>query len=435
MDSYDLSNLLLLADCADTRERYPRLTDEQNKRATFSKRSTTINTTEEAEQQQLPSTGDDQIPEQRVLADFDISLASSIPAPLAVDEPVVDEPKDPFAALAAYQPRTFDDDTQQLLDGNLGFLGDSNTSAAVLAEPDGNEVHDPPEQPQGESDAQGIIIPESTTLDTVLDKCSGKRRASEPSSLIKESVDPHVDDFLRRSGKLTEKRQKPDSTETKLSLFPVGMKTRAVMLVKSTASQKNTGQSPDKSLRNRVKKESEIKESVDSHVDDFLRRSGKLTEKRQKPDSTETKLSLFPVGMKTRAVMLVKSTASQKNTGQSPDESLRNRVTKETEKWIVRCAKDVRERYKCSYPNCGLAYTSISNLKTHIFSHIHISTYKCTYPECGDNRYFRDNTNLQRHLQLCHKKKKPHHCTLCDRRFGRSDIYKSHMFRAHDLKL
>ena len=288
-------------------------------------------------------------------------MASSIPAPLIVDELVVDEPEDPYAALAAYQPGTFDDDTQQPLEGNLGLVGDINTSEAALAELEWNDVHEPPEQPQGGSDAQGINIPESTTPDTVLDKCSGKRRASEPNSLIEESVDPHVGDFLRRSGKLTEKRQKPDSAETKLSLSPVGMKTRAVMLVKSTASQKNTGQIPDKSLRNRVKKESE--------------------------------------------------------------------------KWIVRCANDVRERYKCSYPNCGLAYTSISNLKTHIFSHIHISTYKCTYPECGDNRYFRDNTNLQRHLQLCHKKKKPRHCTLCDRRFGRSDSYKSHMFRAHELKL
>ena len=357
MDNYDLSNLLLLADCADTRERYPRLTDEQNRRATFSKRSATTTITEQAEQQQLPLTGDEQITEQRVLADFDISLASSIPAPLIVDEPVVNEPKDPFAALAAYQPRTFDNDTQQPLKGNLGFLGDSNTSEVVLAEPDGNEVHELPEQPQGESDAQGIIIPKSTTPDTVLDKCSGKRRASEPNSLSKESVDPHVDDFFRRSGKLTEKRQKPDSTETKLSLFPVGMKTRAVMLVKSTASQKNTGQSPDKSLR--------------------------------------------------------------------------NRVTKETEKWIVRCAKDVRERYKCSYPNCGLAYTSLSHLKTHIFNHIHISMYKCPYPECADNPYSRNAFTLKRHVQSYHKKEKPYHCTLCNKRFASLDTYKKHMLILH----
>ena len=361
MDNYDLSNLLLLADWADNRECYPRLTDEQNRRGTFSKRSTSITTTEQAEQQQLPSTGDEQIPEQRVLANFDISLASSIPAPLIVDEPVVDKPKDPFAALAAYQPRTFDDDTQQPLESNLGLLGESNTSEAVLAEPDGNEVHEPPEQPQSKSDAQGIIIPESRTPDTVLDKCSGKRRGSEPNSLIEESVDPHVDDFFRRSGKLTEKRQKPDSTETKLSLFPLGMKTRAAALVKSTASQKNTEQSPDQSLHDRVKEE--------------------------------------------------------------------------TEQWIVRLGQGAERRYVCGYPNCGLAFKHISHLKAHIFRHIGISTYQCSYPGCSDNRYFRDNTQLERHLESCHKKEKPFRCTLCDKRFGWPNSYKKHMFKIHKLKL
>ena len=361
MDNYDLSNLLLLADCADTRERYPRLTDEHNRRATFSRRSTTVTTTEHAVQQQLPSTGDEQTPKQRVLADFDISLASSIPAPLIVDEPVVDEPEDPFAALAAYQPRTFDDDTQQPLESNLGLSGNSNTSEAVLAEPDGNEVHEPPEQPQGESGAQGVIIPESTTPDTVLHKCSGKRRASEPSSLIKESVDPHVDDFSRRSGKLTEKRQKPDSTETKLSLFPLGMKTRAATLAKSTASQKNTEQSPDQSLHDRVKKE--------------------------------------------------------------------------TEQWIVRLEQDTERRFLCGYPNCGWTFKQISHLKVHIFRHIGISTYQCSYPECSNNRYFRSSSNLEGHLESHHKKEKPFHCTLCDKRFGFPNSYKKHMFRMHKLKL
>ena len=361
MDNYDPSNLLLLADSVDTRERHSGLTDEPNRRATFSGWSTTVSTTEQAEQQQLPSTGDEQIPKQRVLADFDISLASSIPAALIVDEPVVDEPEDHFAALAAYQPRTFDDDTQQLLEGNLGLLGESNTSEAVLAEPDGNEVHEPPEQPQGESGAQGVIIPESTTPDTVLHKCSDKRRVSEPGSLIKESVDPHVDDFLRRSGKLTEKRQKPDSTETKLSLFPLGVKARALALVKSTASQKNTEQSPDQSLHDRVKKE--------------------------------------------------------------------------TEQWIVRLEQGAERRYVCGYPNCGWTFKQISHLKVHIFRHIGISTYRCSYPECSDNRYFRHSTDLEMHLESCHKKEKPFHCTLCDKRFGWPNNYKKHMFKMHKLKL
>ena len=359
MDNYDLSNLLLLADWADTRERHPKLTDEQNRRATFSKRSPTVSTTEQAEQQ-LPSIGDEQIPRQRVLTDFDISLASNIPAPLIVDEPVVDEPEDSFAALAAYQPRTFDDDTQQPLESNLGLLGNSNTSEAVLAEPDGNDVHEPPEQSQGESDAKGISIPESAISDTVSGRRSGRRRASEPESSIKKSIDPHFQKPSRRFDRPTIKRRKLDGTKAEFLLFPRAIATRSRC-----------------------------------------------------------------------AVTLVKSTASQKNTGRSPDQSLRDRIKKESKPWIVKLERGVERRYVCSYPNCGLTYTRLGDLKKHIFNHIHISTYKCTYPECGDNRYFRDNTNLQRHVQSYHKKEKPHLCTLCNKYFGRSDTYKRHMRIVH----
>ena len=358
MDNYDLSNLLLLANCADTREHYPRLTDEQNRRATFSKRSATVTTTEQAEQQQLPSTGDEQIPEQRVLADFDISLASSIPAPLIVDELVVDEPKDPYAALAAYQPGTYDDDTQQPLESNLGLLGNSNTSEAVLAEPDGNDVHEPPEQSQGESDAKGISIPESAISDTI----SRKRRASEPESLIKKSIDSHFQESSRRFDQLIIKSRKLDDTETELLALPREIETRSQY-----------------------------------------------------------------------AATLAKSTASQKNAEQSPDQSLQDRVKKETEQWIVRLEQDAERRYVCGYPNCGLTITRIGDLKRHIFNHIHISKYKCTYPECGDNRYFRDNTDLQRHVESYHKKEKPYHCTLCDKRFGRWYCYKRHMRNIHKI--
>ena len=363
MDNYDLSNLHLLADSAHTRECHPRLTDEQNRRATFSKRSTTVSTKEQAEQQ-LPSTGDEQIPRQRVLADFDISLASNIPAPLIVDEPVVGEPEDPFAALATYQPRTFDDDGQQPLESNLGLLGNSNTSEAVLAEPDGNDVHESPEQSQGESDAKGISIPESAISATVSGRRSGRRRASEPESSIKQSIDPHFQESSRRFDRLTTKRQKLDGTETEFIPLPRAIATRSRC-----------------------------------------------------------------------AVTLVKSTASQKNTGRSPIQSLRDRIKKESEPWIVKLERGLERQYVCSYPNCGLAYTRLGDLKKHIFNHIHISIYKCTYPECGDNRYFRDNTNLQRHVQSYHKKEKPHLCTLCNKYYGRLDTYKRHMRIVHLINL
>ena len=362
MDNYDLSNLLLLADCADTRERHPRLMDEQNRRETFSGRSVTVGTSEQGERQQLPSTGDEQIPEQKVLANFDISLASTTSAATAIK---IDEPEDPFAALAAYhyQLLTSNDDTGQPLNSNLGLFGDINTSSEpVLGELEGNDVHEQPEQSQGESDTQGVIIFESTIPDTVSDNCSGKRRAPEPGNVV------------------------------------IG----------------------------------DLPESV---INESSRRPDRLTGKRQKLDSTDTQFLPLPRGTatKSQAAMPEKSATSQKNTEQNPDESLKERVKKETAKWVVRLKQGVGKRFMCGYANCGVTFQHCSKLRTHIFSHTGISIHKCTYPECGDSRYFRDIFQLQRHIQTHHTHEKPHHCILCNMRFGRLDHYKRHLRKVHKM--
>ena len=465
MDNYDLSNLLLLADSAVTRERHPKLMDEQNRRANFSKRSTTVSTTEQAEQQ-LPSTGDEQIPEQRVLAGFDISLASSIPAPLMVDEPVVDEPEDPFAALAAYQPRTFDDDTQQPLESSLGLLGDSNTSEAVLAEPDGNDVHEPPEQSQGESCAKGIGIPESAISDTV----SGKQRASEPESSIKKSVDPHFQESSRRFDQLTIIRRKPDGTETEFLPLPRTMAVRShytATLVKSTASQKSTKQSPQQSLRDRVKKETEqwivrlergverryvcgypncgltfprignLKNHIFKHtgISIYQCTYPQCADKSYFRNNTELQrhMRIYHTKKRPHLCTTCKRRHGRLTGGQSQDQSLRERVKKETEQWIVRLERDPERRYVCGYPNCNSTYVTMGHLKRHIFKHIGISVYKCTYPECSDKPYFRSNTELHRHVQSHHESAMFYFCKLCNRRYGRLDNYKRHMRNIHKI--
>ena len=366
MDNYDLSNLPLSGYCADSGEHHPWLTDEENRRVTFSGRSATVSTSEQVERQQLPSTGDEQIPEQKVLANFDISLASTTCAATTT----VDEPEDPFAALAAYAARaayhyqllTFNDDTGQPLNSNLGLFGNINTSSeAVLAELEGNDVVDQPKQSQGESDTKGISIPESAISDTV----SGKRLASEPESSIKKSIDPHSQESSRRFDQLTTKRWKQlDGKETEFLPLPRGKVTRSQY-----------------------------------------------------------------------AATLVKSTAPQRNTEQSPDQSLRDRIKKESEQWIVRLEQDAERQYMCAYPNCGLTFKKISNLKSHIFIHIGISTHQCSYPECSDAPYFRTSSDLRRHELLYHKKEKPYHCTLCNKRFKRSDNYKRHMRNVHKMSL
>ena len=370
----------------DSGEHYPWLTDEENRRATFSGRSTTVTTSEQAERQQLPPTGDAQIPEQRALADFDISLASVTATPLIVGEPVVDKAEDPFAALAAYRSLAFDDGSQHPSGRELGLgfgllkgftaedltdLADEDLTDIVLAEPEENDVLEPlvqskrPEQSQGEPE-KVIIVPESANPDTVPGERSRKRRAFQQKDVVTGDIQPElvIKKSLCRSGRLSKKRQKLDSTDTEFLPSPQGT---------ATASQS--------------------------------------------------------------AAMPEKSADSPKNQGLKPDNSLKKRVKNETAKWVVRLERGVKRRYVCSYPNCGLAYKTLSNVRTHIFSHIGISNYKCSYPECVDKPYFRDNYNLQRHVQSHHTYDRPYFCPLCNRRYGRLDNYRVHMSQMHKIAI
>ena len=363
MDNYDLSNLSLLGHCADSGEHHPRLTEEQSRRASFSRRSATFSTLDQAELQRLSLTYEEQFSGQRVLADFDISLLPNTP-----DRVTFDEPEDPFAELAAYQPLTFDDSPQHPSVSELGLgmglfedftaqdpndlIAEDLTDVVPAQEPEGNNVLEQsgqPEKSQGESDTHGIIIPESTTPDTVSEKLRGKRRALEPGNVP---------------------------------------------------------------IRGRSKSSTE--HSFELHFRKSSRRLKRLTKKRQKLDSTDL------------------GTSQKYARRQDSDEILQERVNKETEKWIAK-REGVEKWYMCSYPNCGYTCVHLCQLKTHIFKHIHISTYKCTYPECSDSKYFRNITDLQRHLRINHTHEQPYFCELCIMRFGRSDSYKRHMRIMHKL--
>ena len=373
MDNYDLSNLPLLGHCADAGEYHPWLTDEENRRATFSRRPTTVTTSEQTELQREPLTDDEQIPEQRALADFDISLASAISAAITVDVP-----EDPFASLAAFQPLTIADDSKHPSDSKLalglspfeGFTAEDLTDV-LLAEPEGNDVLElsmqlePREQPvqsQGEADAKGIVIPESANPYADSDKRSGKWHAFKQGNVL-------------------------------------------------------IGDLP----------ESVIKESS--------RRFDIPTGKSKKLDSLKTKRSLLPSGMTTRSqydVTLVKPTSSQNNTGQSPEESLRALVKKETDQWVM-MRKGEKNQYACGYPSCGYTSNKRYNVQTHIFSHTGISLHICTYPECGDKPYFRTKFHLKSHVQSVHKKRRPYQCTLCGKRFGYKYHYVRHSRQVHKI--
>ena len=392
MDNYDLSNSPPLVHSANAGERYHRLTDEQNRQATFSSRSTTVTTTEQAKRPQLPSTGDEQIPEQRVLADFEFSL---VPSPSILDPVAVGGSEDPFTALAAYQPLTSDENShnQAVSELGLGFgllegftaedltdLAAEDITDVVMAATEENDIFEPlvqperreqPEQSQGESEEKGIVVPEIANPDTVPGKRSHKRHTFKRRSVVirdrptisssKKSTDPHFHDSLRRSERLTVKRQKPDSTDTESSL----------------------------------------------------------------------KLPEMAVRSQSAAVLMFEKSATFRNCiGQSPDESLRKRVKEETEKWVV-VREGLREPFMCSFPDCGSAYNLLCRLKTHIFSHIRISVYKCNHPKCIGNRYFRDTKELQKHVLSRHTSEKPYFCTICNKRYRRLENCKLHVRREH----
>ena len=378
MDNYDLSNLPLLGHCADSGEHHPWLTDQENRRATFARRSTSVSTLDQTELQQLSLAYEEQTSEQKTLADFDISLAPTIPDPL-----IVDVPEDPFAALAAYQSLTFEDEPRYPSTSELclfeGFTAESLLNVVVLAKTEENdclelsvqpeqleqsEPSEQPEQPQDELDAKGISIPESANPDTVSGKRSGKRCAPEPRNVV-------------------------------------------------------IGDVP----------ESAIKKSQ--------YRSKRLTKKRQKLDSTEIKIVPLPQRVVTRGRSVTKparSASSKRDTAQNPNESLEKRVKRETEKWIVvSVGRKGRKKYLCSYPDCGLTTPLLGNIKAHIFTHIRISKHKCTYSGCVNRGYFRDSSALQRHMLAQHTHEKPHHCTLCDKRYARLDTYKAHLSNIHKI--
>ena len=245
MDNYKISNLPLSGDSADSAESHPWLTDEQNRQAIFSGRSATFGTLDQTELQPL-LTYEEQLSVQRVIADFDLSLL-----PITRDRATSDELEEPFAALAAYQPPTFDDNSQQPFDSqpssDSGFL-------------EGNDFLEQPEQSQGESDIRGIIIPESTIPDTVSGKCSGKRRTPDPRDrVIVDLPESVINKSSCRSDRLTGKRQKLDSTDTDFLPLPRRTLTEsqaAAMPEKSVLFREYIRrQDPDESLRSRVKEE------------------------------------------------------------------------------------------------------------------------------------------------------------------------------------
>ena len=361
MDNFNLSNLPLLRDCADSAELDPWLTAEQNTRVTFSGRSA-ARLLDQAELQQLSLTYEEQISEQRVLADFDISF------PNTPDSGTFDESEDPFVSLASYRPLTFDDNSihpsgsELVMDLGLfeGFAG-KDLMVFIKAEPEGNDVLEQPEQAQYEPDTAGVINPESANPNTDTDKRSGKLRALEPRDLVTRDLPESViNKSPRRSDRLARKRQKLASTDTEF-----------LQLARGKATKRRAATMPEKSRASRKKtKRLDSGESLRHHVNEETNKwivESKGSEKRficGSPDCGYTSNKLY---------------------------NLQTHIFSHIHISV----------YRCTYPECGdnPYFRTASHLKFHVQSlHKKEKPHECTL--CG--KCFVRLYNYKRHIRKVH---------------------------------
>ena len=98
-------------------------------------------------------------------------------------------------------------------------------------------------------------------------------------------------------------------------------------------------------------------------------------------------------------------------------------------KWFL-VEESEEKPFKCGYPNCNQRFNCKRHLTSHLTKHISITNFKCSYPECVD-QYFRDNTELVRHIRANHTFEKPYQCEICHKHFGRLDRLKFHLTHMH----
>uniref|UniRef100_A0A1X7UJG0 C2H2-type domain-containing protein n=1 Tax=Amphimedon queenslandica TaxID=400682 RepID=A0A1X7UJG0_AMPQE len=62
-----------------------------------------------------------------------------------------------------------------------------------------------------------------------------------------------------------------------------------------------------------------------------------------------------------------------------------------------------KKHFTCSVTGCGRVYSSSSNLKRHLKTHLDSCPYKCNQEGCGQE--FKKRQRLLTHLSLTHKLK------------------------------
>lgn len=94
-------------------------------------------------------------------------------------------------------------------------------------------------------------------------------------------------------------------------------------------------------------------------------------------------------------------------------------------------SKVSKERYFCTYNNCGKSFSRRSRLKSHMHLHYGSQPFKCTYEGCGKG--FSERPNLLIHMRI-HTNDKPFKCGVCDKSFTTKGNMRDHERRHNKQK-
>ena len=295
---------------------------------------------------------------------------------------ITESREDPFAALAAYQPISFEKDRPQLYSG-FGILDDFSG-----AFPEELEAAQITSQPAGQT--TGVPVMDSSVIYS--------QGADSPSQgQPKAATETAIETALKTS----------EQTGHMSGSFPEDpQETQEVSRQDNPPANLHAGYPEDAS----------------APVPNVMAASGMPLSPVQ-PD-----VESFPPSQRPLEPSV---SPSPRITGKV---KVRKGKERPADKYLLR-TNSIDRPYMCGFPNCSKTYKSSGHLRGHIFWHTGVSEHRCTYPQCGPDKYFRDKAELQRHTKRMHPIGQEWKCLVCHRIFESLETLQAHMSKRHYIPL
>ena len=308
---------------------------------------------------------------------------------------IIDPPEDPFAALVAYQPISFEENRPQLYSG-FGLLDDFSGAfpEELVAEP----VTSQPSRQSTLAPVMGSPVIHSQGADS--------RSQGQPEATPEKAIGEAIETAEQRGHVLGISQEEPQETQP----------------VSRQDNPPASSYGPTSSL---------LPMDVVMIADLLpLNRMplvvyGKLHLPLQKTlqGPTESSTEANPDGGRPVSPSPLKIIGKVARTAKT------QYVDRPADKYLLRT--NAKERpYMCGYPGCSRTYKSSTHLRSHIFEHVRVSEYQCTEPGCGPDAYFRDAKSLKRHFNKLHRQAEPT-CMLCNQVFRSPRLLSIHIAKRH----